>query len=116
MNAIWISDYDYITDKIYKRPGCPKCKEPIGDSGDSYNCYSCGEVVEVTDESMKEWFGERAERKVEYRDCPKIEIDGDTIGCGGKGTVKTIFYKNPVTLEWQTAHGTCEKCKMRFIV
>jgi hypothetical protein len=110
MKAIWDSDYDSRTDSIYKRPCCPKCREPIGlDGSDKYRCYSCGEVVEVTSPWMLKWFEDRSEIKYEYRDCPRL-------WCGGKGTMIVMYVRNNATLEWQTAQGKCKKCGMSFIV
>lgn len=54
--AVWITEYDYITDKLYKCPGCPDCEEQIGRFRNVYKCYNCGTVVNVDDKAMKEWF------------------------------------------------------------
>ena len=117
MTAIWGKDYDYITDSIYKRPVCPKCREPIYKEVDRYLCISCGEQVEVTDKEMLDWFGERKEIKFEMHDCPRIPFEnGEYIGCGSKGTLKVMYVKNNVTLEWQPAMSECSVCGLKSIV
>ena len=121
LKAIWGSDYDLWHDKIYKRPCCPECNEPIGEFDDDYRCYACGKVVNVDDKDMKDWFGERSGTKTEYGDC-EIHTGTDnnghefTIGCGSKGTYKTVYVRDKITLEWRLAYGGCEKCGLRFIV
>lgn len=47
--AVWITEYDYSTDKLYKCPGCPDCEEQIGRFRNVYKCYNCGTVVNVDD-------------------------------------------------------------------
>ena len=106
--AKWVLEYDMHNDKCYKCPGCAECEAPVAKFGDGkYHCFSCGEVVDIDDE-MAKWFAEREETKEEQRDC--------NFGCGGKGTMRIQYIKNPVTLEWQTAYGYCTKCGMKFIV
>lgn len=108
MNAVWITDYDYSTDKCFKRPGCPECKEPVlKDEDGLYYCVSCGKAVDVTDEKKKAWFEKRAVKKIEYWAC---------IGCGGEKTMEVHFRKNPANLKWQPAYGRCIKCGARWIV
>ena len=118
MKAIWDSDYDSRTDSIYKRPCCPECREPIGlDGNNKYRCYSCGEVVEVTDPKMLKWFKKREEVKFEMHDCPRIPLEnGEYIGCGSKGTLKVMYVRNNVTLEWQPAMSECSVCGLKSIV
>lgn len=109
MKAIWGTDYDFIMDECYKCPVCPKCEEPIGKMKDGkYHCFSCGEVVEVVESDMKEYFAEREGEKVEMMDC--------VLGCGGRNCMETHYHKNPVSKEWQTAWGECTRCGRRFIV
>ena len=109
MKAIWAVDYDFREDKCYDRPSCPECKAPIGlDEDGKYHCFSCGEIVEVDDPKMIEWFAIRDESKTENEDC--------FLGCSGKGTMEVHYMRNPITLEWQTMGGECKKCGMRFIV
>lgn len=122
MKAIWDLDYDMHEDMTYRCPCCPKCRMPIGKFGDgNYHCFSCGEIVEVDNLYMKKWLADREETKVESEDCmpdSEIEIRGQKfkMGCGGKGTVKVTYVKNPITLEWRAAGGKCEKCGMSWIV
>jgi len=107
MNAIWGTDYDYITDECYKRPCCPECEEPIGLDGDVYRCFSCGKEVEVNDSEMLEWLERRSKIKVVMRDCSK---------CGGKRCVEIYMMRNPVTLDWQERGGVCTRCGMKYII
>lgn len=122
MKAVWGTDYDFIMDECYKCPVCPKCEEPIGKMKDGkYHCFSCGEVVEVVESDMKEYFAEREGEKVEMEDCFPSEVkmkNGETVkmGCGGKKCMETHYIKNPVSKEWQTAWGECTRCGRRFIV
>jgi len=123
MKAIWELDYDFQDDLTYKRPCCPDCKAPIGKifEDGKYHCYSCGEIVEVVDPAMQKWLSDREYEKVEIEDCfpdSEIEIRGEKfkMGCGGKGTVKVKYVKNPITLKWRAAGGKCEKCGMSWIV
>lgn len=119
LKAVWITDYDYRTDKTYKRPGCPDCEEAIGRFRNVYKCYNCGAAVEVEDEEMKVWFSVREEKKKEFHDCIRHKpINGvsKAIGCGGKKCVETIYTRNPVTLKWQAAYGKCLRCGMSFMV
>lgn len=118
MRAVWGIGYDFHADKRYNLPCCPECEEPIGKFlDDEYRCYSCGEVVEVTDEKMKEWLKIRGETKTEYHDCLKLVLDGGvTLGCDGKNCVETHYRRNPVTLEWQVMGSVCKNCGMRSIV
>ena len=117
MNAVWLTDYDWRTDKNYDCPCCPECQEPIWKHEDGqYRCLSCGEVISI-DEKMQEWFKAREETKTEYLDCPKITLDnGMSRGCNGKNCVETHYMRNPVTLEWQTCGGKCVICGYQFIV
>lgn len=114
LQAVWGMDYDFREDKCYKRPSCPECAEPIGQTGDddSYYCYSCGKKVEVTDKEMQEWFRVRRETKVEISDCFPVMMKG----CGGKKCVKAHYIRNPITLNWQLMGGRCEKCGMEFLI
>lgn len=108
VKAIWSMDYDYITDNCYQRPCCPECEAPIAKAEDGkYHCFSCAEEVDVEDAEMLKWFADRDGWKEEMTDC---------IACGGKSCVKTHYYKNRVSLEWQCASGECKKCGARFIV
>ena len=117
MKAIWDSDYDSRTDSIYKRPCCPECREPIYKEVDRYLYVSCGEVVEVTDPKMLKWFKKREEVKFEMHDCPRIPLEnGEYIGCGSKGTLKVMYVRNNVTLEWQPAMSECSVCGLKSIV
>lgn len=104
--AVWITEYDYITDKLYKCPGCPDCKEQIGRFRNVYKCYNCGTAVNVDDKAMKEWFYRQEEIKTEYGDC----------ACGGKNCVTIHYRRNPVTLEWQISCSKCKKCGITVIV
>lgn len=115
--AIWVSDYDFHTDRIYKCPGCPECREPVFQYEEGFRCAACGELVEI-DEKMEKWYAERTEMKIEKRDCPRMTLkDGTHVsGCGGKNCVVTYYRRNPVTLKWETAGGECSNCGMRFIV
>lgn len=119
MEAVWFDDYDLHTDKLFKRPGCPECHEPIGmDEGGRYRCFSCNGEVEVKDDEMLNWFAARSEQKITMEDDPVITSkDGKhSSGCGGKKCVETHWVRNKVTLEWQVAYGQCKKCGMQFIV
>lgn len=105
--AVWGTDYDGHEDKIYRRPVCGKCKEPFGkDEQGVERCYACGRIVDVTDPEMINWLKVRRETKTETMDCWQ---------CGGKGTMEINMRRNPVTLEWQGAHGHCNKCGMQWI-
>lgn len=116
MNATWGLDYDYKTDKCFKRPVCPDCDAPaIKFESGEYKCVSCRKPVQV-DANMLKWLTKREGEKVEHNDCTQYEVNGTIYGCGGKGTVETHYIRNDVTLEWQTAWGQCSKCGMRFIV
>ena len=116
MKAILGLDYDYKTDKCFKRPVCPDCDAPVlkFKTGE-YKCISCRRIAEV-DEGMMKWLADREGEKVEYEDCPQFEVNGTVYGCGGKKTVETHYVKNNVTLKWETAWGQCNKCGKRFIV
>jgi hypothetical protein len=103
MKAEWILDYDHTTDKCYKRPGCPECNAPVGEDG---VCFSCG-VQYALDDEMTAWFNDMSQSKTEITKCWK---------CGADNCLETMYYKNPVTREWQAANGMCRKCGMRFIV
>lgn len=118
MKAIWFNDYDYHTDKLYRRPGCPECREPFGkDSDGKYRCFSCGEEVTVEDDGMKKWLAEREETKVEWQDDPVLHSkNGHTSGCGGKNCVEVHYVRNHVTMKWQVGWGICHNCGSRFIV
>ena len=118
MTAIWDLDYDLHTDSCYQCPSCPECQAPIGKDGDGlYRCFSCGEIVDVTDPEMLEWFRLREETKIERTDCKQWKTKaGKTIGCGGENCYVTHYVRNLVTLEWPAAYGGCEKCGTRFIV
>lgn len=104
--AVWITKYDYITNKLYKCPGCPDCKEQIVRFMNVYECCNCGTVVNVDDKAMKEWLAIREERKTEYRNCFRC----------GKKCVKIRYYRNSVTLEWQVGDAKCENCGITVIV
>ena len=136
LKAVWITDYDHRTDKLYKRPGCPDCEEAIGRFRNVYKCYNCGAAVEVEDEEMKAWlvlhedfsltllFGSRDEDNILFRGeldelariCPKFKVMGRTIGCGRKKCVRVLYTRNPVTLEWQLAQKKCTKCGYQVLV
>ena len=118
MQAIWYKDYDSRTDKLYTRPCCPECREPIGKlPGGGYRCYSCGEIVQVKSKKMKDWFKAREETKTELDDCHVLTPpDGLTIGCGGKNCVEIYYRRNNATLEWQAVSGKCTKCGLRWLV
>ena len=110
MKAVWSIDYDYIADKCYNSPQCPKCLAPVWGEDERYLCISCGEEVEV-DKEMKRWIDERSETKVDTKDCPRITLDnGKVFGCGGKNCVEAHYVRNPVTLNWQLAYSTCKNC------
>lgn len=108
MLAAWILDYDHVTDTCYNRPGCIECQAPVDKMEDGkYHCFSCGKVVNVKDPEMIRWLDEMGQTKTERRDC---------LRCGGKDSLEIVYYKNPVSREWQMGHGECSKCGMRFIV
>lgn len=104
--AVWLEQYDWRSDKIYLRPCCPDCEEPIIYSGNQYVCMLCEEPVQV-DDKMKEYISKVSEVKIKWNECLK---------CGNKNCVETYYHRNPVTMEWQTAHGKCVECGCRFIV
>ena len=109
MKAKWIQDYDMRTDRIYARPGCPKCDAPIGREEDgTYLCYSCGKEVKVDDADMLRWFA--------LRRATRTELEDDALGCGGKKCMETVYVRNPVTMKWQPAYGKCKQCGAKFIV
>lgn len=113
LKGIWVNEYDFHTDKMYKCPGCPECREPAFRHEDGlFYCASCGIDIEFDDEMLK-WYADREEIKIEMRDCIKLS---DTIGCGGKKCMETHYRRNPVTMEWETAGGRCLNCGTRFIV
>lgn len=116
LKAVWITDYDHRTDKLYKRPGCPDCEEAIGRFRNVYKCYNCGAAVEVEDEEMKAWLVIHEETRTETEDCPKFKVMGRTIGCGRKKCVRVLYTRNPVTLEWQLAQKKCTKCGYQVLV
>lgn len=115
MRATWILEYDFRTDKCYKRPGCPECEEPIGKDDDGkYRCYSCGAEISP-DKHMLKWFKKREETKTEIEDCIKCKKE-PVMGCGGKKCVEVHYRRNPVTLQWEVASGKCKQCGRMFIV
>ena len=117
MNAIWSTDYDYSTDKLYRRPCCPKCEVPIGKQEDGqYHCFSCQEVVSVTDPDMIQWLKDSEDEKIELSDCPRFDLGEIVYGCGGKNTVERHYYRNHVTKEWQFGWSICQKCGARTMV
>ena len=104
--AAWVLEYDHINDKCYRMPGCDECGAPVGlDEDGQYRCFSCGQAVE-SDDDMKKWFEVRDGEKVEMTKC---------LVCGEE-QCETHYFKNNVTLEWQTAFGECRKCGAKFIV
>ncbi len=114
--ATWVLDYDYRTDKCYKRPGCAECEEPIGEDDDgTYRCYNCGEEV-TPDKHMLKWFKDRDETKTEMWNCVKLDRDSPVNGCGGKKCVEVHFVRNPVNMKWEVAGGKCSKCGRTWIV
>lgn len=104
--AVWLEQYDWRRDKIYLRPCCPDCEEPIIYSKGQYVCTLCEEPVQV-DDQMKDYISKVSEFKIGWRNCLK---------CGKKKSVETYYHRNPVTMEWETAHGKCAECGCRFIV
>ena len=117
MKAIWFSDYDSGTGKLYKRPGCPKCREPIRlDKDGNYRCNLCGEVVKIEDGQVFDWLAKKSEEKVSIEDDQEITTRAGKIGCNGKRCVETHWIRNAATLEWQIAYGRCKNCGARFIV
>lgn len=117
MKAVWIRDYDYQTDRGYKRPGCPDCNAPIGKGEDGkYHCFPCGRVAEGVDKNMLAWLEPREESKTEMNDCYKFEHKGRTIGCDGKACVETHYVRNPVTMKWRVAWSVCRNCGQKIIV
>lgn len=104
--AVWAEQYDWRSDKIYSRPCCPNCEEPIIYSKYQYVCMLCEEPVKV-DDKMKEYINKVSEVKIGWQNC---------FICGKKKCVETYYHRNPVTMEWQTSHGKCLKCGCRFIV
>lgn len=104
--AVWLEQYDWRSNKIYLRPCCPDCGEPIIYSGSKYVCMLCKEPVQV-DDKMKEYISKVSEVKIDWQNCLK---------CGNKNCVETYYHRNPVTMEWETVHGKCVECGCRFIV
>ena len=104
--AEWLKQYNGGSNKIYSRPCCPDCEEPIIYSKGQYVCTLCEDPVQV-DDQMKDYISKVSEFKIGWRNCPK---------CGNKSCVETYYHRNPVTMEWQTAHGKCIECGCRFIV
>lgn len=120
MKAIWSKDYDFRQDKIYRRPSCPECSKeygcvPILKVDEKYICINCHKEAEL-DPDMKDWIDVRSEKKTEYGDCPKFELDGKMFGCGGKGTVEKHYMRNEITLKWQLMGSVCKQCGARIIV
>lgn len=118
MFAIWGIEHDHREDKYYDCPTCRVCMAPIYKDGEEYRCVSCQELFEVDDE-MREWIDARNETKVETGDCPVAKSKrGDvwTSGCGGVGTMKIVYVRNPVTMKWEVHHGECQQCGLRFMV
>ena len=106
IKAVWLEQYDWRSDKIYSRPCCPNCEEPIIYSKYQYVCMLCEEPVQV-DDQMKEYISKVSEVKIGWRNCLK---------CGSKDCVETYYHRNPASMEWQTAHGKCVECGCRFFV
>ena len=106
IKAVWLEQYDWRSDKIYSRPCCPNCEEPIIYSKYQYVCMLCEEPVQV-DDQMKEYISKVSEVKIGWRNCLK---------CGNKDCVETYYHRNPASMEWQTAHGKCVECGCRFFV
>ena len=110
--AIWGIDLDIQEDKLYRRPVCPVCKDPIGrlcrEIGDNhYYCYSCRERVVISDPKMRRWLKVREQTKVTITTC---------LNCEQK-TCVTKFYKDPINpRKWRVACGSCTSCGARFIV
>ena len=110
--AVWGIDYDVREDKIYDRPVCPDCKDPIGRrlaaEGDRrYYCYSCGERVVISDPKMRRWLKVREQKKIAITTCLNCE----------KKTCVTQYYKDPIyPRRWRVAWGECTSCGARFIV
>lgn len=125
MKATWELDYDFRTDKCFKRPSCPECSKqhgcvPVLYLNDAYRCLNCHREVEV-DDKQKKWIDKRSETKTKMEDCmpdKEIEIDGKKIklGCGGKNCVEVHYGRNEVTLKWQVRGSVCRKCGRRSIV
>lgn len=118
MKAVWGLDYDYRTDKNFRRPSCPECNAPVVkfESGE-YRCVSCREKFDIDDPRMLKWLADREEEKVVMEDCHKWVLpDGWTVGCGGKACCETHYVRNDVTLEWQVAWSECKNCGARTIV
>lgn len=108
MKAEWGIDYDYMADKISRRPMCPQCDAPIVKNTEdgTYGCVSCNEEVEL-DDDMREWIDVRSETKVEYEGC---------MCCNGKNTVEAHYVRDKITLGWIAAWGECKNCGSKFIV
>lgn len=107
IKAVWGLGFDYRTDSLYDEPQHEDCHAPVDwdDESGKYVCLGCGEEAEV-DDDMKKWIEERSETMTETDTC---------FSCGQK-TMVTYKYKNFVTLEWETGHGECTNCGVRFIV
>ena len=112
MTIKWMKSYDFHEDKCYDSPCCLECSEehctdvPVWLRDDGLcECVNCHETAEP-DEKVKQWLLERQGTKVEIEKCPFCKQD----------TMEVHYYKNSVTTEWQTGHGTCKNCGIRFIV
>lgn len=104
--AVWLEQYDWRSDKIYSRPCCPNCEEPIIYSKYQYVCMLCEEPVQV-DDQMKEYINKASEVKIDWQNC---------LECGIKNCVETYYHRNPATMEWEATHGRCKECGCRFMV
>lgn len=109
--AMWGTDYDYHTDKCFKRPLCPCCVDLVPVYRRDKNrpnvaeCISCSTEFEL-DEDMQKWLEPREEIKEETEQCFNCE----------QHTMIVYYIRNEVTLEWKTVYGNCENCGTRFIV
>lgn len=102
-------EYDMHTDSTYKIPECPYCDIPLfgleeSDIGNEIECPCCNHKITIPNADwIRKYIRENTGSKTEEIECFK---------CGGRMTIKKYMMNG----KWQTGHGECKDCGVKFIV